>query len=73
MRLIVLLLLRKDKTWFISVDVLLIRSMVIVYLHIALAVLTIVANAKSLKNLKSLNSLKRNLYVLDAIPTSTVL
>ena len=73
MKLIVLLLLGKDKTWFISMDVLLIRSMVIVYLHIALAVPTIVVNVKSLTDLKSLNFLKRNLYVLDAIPTSTVL
>ena len=69
----VLLPLGKDKIWFTSVDVLLIKLIVIAYLTIALAVPTIVVNVEFLTDLKSLDFLKRNLFALDAILTFTVL
>jgi hypothetical protein len=63
----------KDKTWFISVDALLIKLIANAYLPIALAVPIIVANVKFLIDLKFLNFLKRNLYAQDVIMISTVL
>src|SRR5260363_105002 len=67
LKLIALLLFGKDKTWFTNVDVLLIRLITNVYLTIALAVPTIVANAKFLIDLNLLNFLRKNLYAWDAI------
>jgi hypothetical protein len=63
----------KDKTWFTSVDALLIKLIVIAYLPIALVAPITVANAKFLTDLKFLNFLKRNLYAQDVIMISTVL
>src|SRR6185437_5303846 len=63
----------KDKTWFINVDVLLIKLIVIVCLLIVLAVPTTVANVKFLTDLKFSNFLKKNLFVQDVIQTITAL
>src|SRR6185312_6717250 len=63
----------KDKTWFINVDVLLIKLIVIVCLPIVLAVPTTVANVKFLTDLKFSNFLKKNLFVQDVIQTITAL
>lgn len=67
LKLIALLLFGKDKTWFFSVDVPLIKLITNIYLPISLAVPTIVANAKFLIDLNLLNFLRKNLYVQDVI------
>ena len=67
LKLIALLLLGKDKTWFTNTDIPLNKLITNVYLTIALTVPTIAANAKFLIDLNLSNSLRKNLYAQDAI------